>query len=255
MKRLPSGGYLQGAEGNSAQGFWLSTTEVTHAQYANFVVADHQWRQIEAFFDQKFALAEDGQVLKGAPPWVPHTNRQELSTAETWPQLEIDFEAERVSRYRMRRRFAQWPVSGVTRSDALSFCAWLSKEAGVTVRLPTLDEWRQATGVADPLRIYPWGDLFDAAFVAGHRTGNQTPYPVASVDADRGPYGHRDLGGSMREWVRGGEEHLVGGYDAVVVGGGWTDSLDSQFRSLAVEAVPSTTTHEQIGFRLVVVGP
>ena len=60
---------------------------------------------------------------------------------------------------------------------------------------------------------------------------------------------------ALYEWVHGGEGKLVGAYDAVVAGGGWTDSLDHQFRNLAVEAVPSSTTHEQIGFRVVVVGP
>ena len=64
------------------------------------------------------------------------------------------------------------------------------------MRLPTLNEWRLATGITDSQRVYPWGDLFDAAFVAGYRGGNETA--EGQFNCCRGPYGHQDLAGSVR---------------------------------------------------------
>lgn len=52
------------------------------------------------------------------------------------------------------------PVARVDRGAAVAYCDWLSKETGVSYRLPTEAEWEKAARGADG-RLYPWGNQFD----------------------------------------------------------------------------------------------
>ncbi|MCA9526205.1 MAG: SUMF1/EgtB/PvdO family nonheme iron enzyme, partial [Myxococcales bacterium] len=49
-----------------------------------------------------------------------------------------------------------WPVIGICLDDARAFCAWYSERSGVTVRLPTEEEWEKAARGTDG-RLHPWG--------------------------------------------------------------------------------------------------
>ena len=54
------------------------------------------------------------------------------------------------------------PVVDVSWAAANAYCTWVSNESGLTVRLPTGDEWEKAARGTDN-RKYPWGNAFDPA--------------------------------------------------------------------------------------------
>ncbi|MBZ5622073.1 MAG: SUMF1/EgtB/PvdO family nonheme iron enzyme [Acidobacteriia bacterium] len=86
------------------------------------------------------------------------------------------------------------PVVGVTRYEALAYCAWAA------VRLPTEEEWERAARGRGGRR-YPWGnedpDPLRANFE--RRVGHVTP--VGLYVAGATPEGIHDLAGNMWEWV------------------------------------------------------
>lgn len=86
--------------------------------------------------------------------------------------------------------------------DARAYCRWLSGRIGAKVRLPTEAEWEKAARGTDG-RVFPWGDRFDATFchMRDSRPFPQQPEPIGSFPKDISPYGVRDMGGGMREWV------------------------------------------------------
>ena len=88
---------------------------------------------------------------------------------------------------------AAMPVTAVTWEDARSFCEWSGK------RLPTAEEWQLAAG-ADK-RTYPWGDEFSSNYAYCAVPLGRMPMPVGSYKNDRSPYGVKDMGGNVSEWV------------------------------------------------------
>ena len=246
--------YVSAPDGG--KGFWLGTYEITHAQYGQFVQDTAQWRQVVKHFRTiiDVAINGNGRIPASAAtfPFVPFSRRTSLESGVNWPQVEHDWANEQIGNYVIPAAINNWPVSGITRQDAELFCQWLSKQTGHTIRLPRRDEWQWAAQGGDTQRIYPWGDTYDPLFVAGQRAGVDTPYAVGDVVIDRGPFGHQDLGGSVREWLADGIGIVGVTYDGAVAGGGWTDAQPERFRSQAIEAVPATTVHEQIGFRILV---
>lgn len=253
--RLPSGdaidlAWLPSEDGQG--GAWLSRTEITHAQYAEFI------RDPAHLAALRRAL--DGMIERGGMsdfPLLPRVSRAGLIKGRNWPKEDVLVDGERAQLrgYHLPEHCASWPVSGITRADAEAFCSWLGKHNKCQVRLPTLPEWQRAAHAGEAGRIHPWGELYDPSFTDGHVAGRQEPAAVASIGADVGPYGHRDLAGSVREWVNGGEGDRLGSYDALVAGGSWTDALPQQFAARATEAIPASAAMEQIGFRILTEAP
>jgi formylglycine-generating enzyme required for sulfatase activity len=94
------------------------------------------------------------------------------------------------------------PVVGVSWLEAKEFCRWLSKMSGQKMELPTETQWERAARGADG-RNYPWGDEEPDGTRAHHgKSLDDAPIPVGSLPAGRGPYGHLDLAGNVREWCR-----------------------------------------------------
>lgn len=50
------------------------------------------------------------------------------------------------------------PVTSVNWHDAVEYCAWLSRQWGAPVRLPTEAEWEFAARGGLEQRLFPWGD-------------------------------------------------------------------------------------------------
>ncbi|MGE0431458.1 MAG: bifunctional serine/threonine-protein kinase/formylglycine-generating enzyme family protein [Planctomycetota bacterium] len=100
------------------------------------------------------------------------------------------------------------PVVGITAARAELFAAWLTAKQtdGSVVRLPTASEWRALACATDAQR-YVWGSQPESRF------GWFTPQLLAQYSAeananlmmDASPIGVRNLGGSLREWVRDGD--------------------------------------------------
>jgi formylglycine-generating enzyme required for sulfatase activity len=101
------------------------------------------------------------------------------------------------------RRYNQpeQPVLGVSWLEARAFCRWLSKESGRRIVLPTEAQW-EFSARGEEGRRYPWGeekpDERRAHF--GKSLKRDAPLTVGRQPAGRGPYGHLDLAGNVREW-------------------------------------------------------
>ena len=91
------------------------------------------------------------------------------------------------------------PMNCVSWHGANGYCRWLGK------RLPTEAQWefaaRGTTG-----RKYPWGNQRPSCRLTvmddgGDGCGKDRTWPVGSKRRDRSPFGVRDMGGNVREWV------------------------------------------------------
>jgi len=134
------------------------------------------------------------------------------------------------------------PVVCVTKSDALAYTKWLSKQTGFTYRLPTQEEWEIASR-GGKATDYWWGNEFK---VGGANTGwggtywsNKSTSPVRSFTPN--PLGLYDMIGNVWEWTNS--------VQGITRGGSWcfsplTATAHSQFY-----VAPSTAAN-YIGFRV-----
>lgn len=205
FRLIPAGGFLMGTDDVSPFGdfaaceqpqhfvrltrsFWMSECEVTVGQFRRFVAETGYRTEAE----------QSGQGVVSL----------DLLTGEV---------AQRSERIWSSPGFAQTdahPVVGVSRLDALKFCAWLSQSDGETYRLPTEAEWEYAcragtkTAFASGDTFSPHlgnvGDMalrkvFSAATDTEHWS-DQFPFtaPVGSFQPNR--FGLFDMHGNVGEW-------------------------------------------------------
>ncbi|SPE39553.1 conserved hypothetical protein [Candidatus Sulfopaludibacter sp. SbA3] len=93
---------------------------------------------------------------------------------------------------------AELPVTSVSWFDASEFCAWLSRQWGCEVRLPTEAEWEFAARGGLEQKLYPWGDrpVTDRPRYAERwREGSE---PVAQSEPNG--YGLFDMCENVHEW-------------------------------------------------------
>lgn len=98
--------------------FYIDKTEVTNAQYAEFV-------QTTGY------QAPSSEEEQNWTPWVgdkPPAGQE------------------------------QWPVSNVSAAEAKAYAKWLSNRDGVKYRLPTEEEWEYVARDGSSAKLYPWGD-------------------------------------------------------------------------------------------------
>ena len=96
------------------------------------------------------------------------------------------------------------PVVGITREAAEAYCAWLGKQKGWTVRLPSVEEWEKAARGVDG-RIYVWGNGLDIRFsMTKNNTDAKAEYsftapPGSFGTTDVSVYNVLDMAGNVRE--------------------------------------------------------
>jgi len=134
------------------------------------------------------------------------------------------------------------PVVGITWFEARAYCAWLSELTGKKFRLPTEVEWEAAArGLPSPLqgeglgvRVYPWGDDWDAEKANSIEGRVLKPSPVGAYSAAGavGPFGAQDQAGNVWDWTSSlylpypydpeKSEQEESGAERVVRGGSWS---------------------------------
>ncbi|MFD0559739.1 formylglycine-generating enzyme family protein [Stackebrandtia endophytica] len=134
------------------------------------------------------------------------------------------------------------PVWGVSASDAEAYCRWLSNLTDSTFRLPQEAEWEYAAGGRD-LRLYPWGDDFDASRCNCVESGVGRTTPVDAHPDGVSAMGCFDMGGNVAEYCADifrvpGSPTASGGIDADgalsrVIRGGWFSSAREETRCAA----------------------
>ena len=153
-----------------------------------------------------------------------------------------------------------WPAVGLSWEGAQAYARWLSARTAQSWRLPYEIEWERAARGADG-RLYPWGDVAEAAFAhlrADGRTPGR-PVPVHQFPDDVSPFGVRGLAGNVRDWcadVHVAPQAVEGRTPSstlgrrVVRGGSFRLPLESA-RTTSRGALPATQGYVDVGFRLV----
>jgi len=95
------------------------------------------------------------------------------------------------------------PVINVSWHDAQAYAKWLTKQTGVTYRLPSESEWEWAAGAGNGT-IYSWGntfkpDLSNCKTCSSHGEATQT-VPTRTFPANK--FGFHDMEGNVWEWVQ-----------------------------------------------------
>lgn len=232
--------YVPPMQGRKA--FLLAEREVLSHEYDRFLRDPTIWKRAVASWKEYYSnVGMDPAAFRLIPRQITTTYWQAIETEDhtltslTMPKAEADM-----------------PVAGVSRDDALDFCAWLSKQHGLKVRLPSRAEWQSAADGGDARRAFPWGEVFDYGFTAGiwAPDGSKRDGPIApgSAAGDLGPFGHRDLAGNLREWV----SDTGSAHGAEIVGGSWSTANQDGFRVTQSESVQPFVTNPTIGFRILV---
>ena len=146
--------------------FWIDRTEVTNAQYVQF---------LNALGGHKGTCGGHDCVETKVEDQDSHVLRQE-------------------GRYVIESGFEDQPVIEVTWYGAQAYCEW----AGV--RLPTEAEWEKAARGVDG-RLYPWGNDAPDCGKAQYADCSGMTVPVGSKPAGASPYGVLDMAGNVWEWV------------------------------------------------------
>jgi serine/threonine-protein kinase len=191
FKHIPAGTFSSGAKDKlftriaeiALPDFFITQHPVTCQEYLTFI--NHL-----AEMQPKEALSRLPR-LNGQSKSLWHWD-QDSKTAE----LGVDWRAE-------------MPVVGISLDDAQRYAAWLSERDQRSYRLPTESEWEKAARGPEG-RIFPWGDLWDARFVASAESWDYyLPPEVGMMSADQSVYGVKDLAGGVREWTTSVDQKYV----------------------------------------------
>ena len=222
--------------------FWIDRTEVTNAQFADFVDKTGHVTTAERDGNGYIYNGSDWDPVEGANWQHPQGPGSDLTGKENHPVVQVAWE------------------------DAQAYCTWVGG------RLPTEAEWEEAAGwnpVAGNLRTFPWGDDLPDDERLNFNDDLGSPRDVGRYAVGNSFYGAADMAGNVWEWVAdwydenyyldspqdfpaGNPTGPGTGDRKVVRGGGWfTQSngvhvTNRQFFRIVV------THNDQTGFRCVV---
>ena len=238
-----------------AKGFAIGRTEITVAQFREFVRAS--------------GYVPDSDKLGGASVYDETTGRMQMVANADWQDD-----------YAGKRAHDNDPVVNVSWNDAHAYAQWLAQRTGKKYRLPSEAEFEYAErgGTTTP---YWWGSGTPSTPVENltgsgdrspsHRSwsnafrdyddGYWGPAPVMSFAAN--PFGIYDIDGNVSEWVadcwhdnyirapHDGSAWVNPGCDERVIRGGSWGSAPEQDRSAFRQAAPATARSGRVGFRVV----
>jgi len=153
--------------------FWLDKTEVTNAQFTQFVTETGYLTSAERTDDFSYVINPSSNSFQSRPDatWQnPHRFGYGISGREEYPVTQISWE------------------------DADAYCRWAGR------RLPSEAEWEKAARGIDG-RFFPWGDELPNSQLLNYNFNLSGPTVVGSYPAGASPYGALDMAGNIREWV------------------------------------------------------
>jgi formylglycine-generating enzyme required for sulfatase activity len=231
----------------SVEGFWISTTEVTNAQFAEFVEATGYRTEAE----------RDPPQLAGAPPemLVPGSAVFRIPTPDNpnwWQWVPgADWRHPNGPGSSIAGR-SNNPVVQVTYNDALAYARW----AGAS--LPTEEQWEfaaRAGGAALPEPLdadgKPQANYYQGAFPARDigSDGYTSRAPVGCFAANA--YGLHDMIGNVWEWTT--SQPAAGQPANVIKGGSFLCAANycARYRAAARQFQERDLGTDHIGFRVV----
>jgi formylglycine-generating enzyme required for sulfatase activity len=193
---VPAGTFSNGGDGSELIGavlspFYLDKYEVTAARFQRFLDSYDTWKQTGL---------RDGA---GKHPRIADSGWRE-SWSAIIPSASTELSAEVENCYSIPgstlMRADDQPVNCLSWYEAFAFCIWDG------ARLPTEAEWQYAAGGSGWSRTYPWGNepepSDDRAVFACTDNPALCKLPgVGSRPKGAAPWGHRDMAGSVSEWV------------------------------------------------------
>lgn len=245
--RIPAGDFLMGSDTGAPDEkpthkvavaeFLIGVHEVTQAEYARFVAATRH----------RLPGSQPVPSIVGPDRLVSF---REIAATYAWENGKPPAGKD------------NHPVVLVGYDDAEAYCAWLGKETGQAVRLPTEAEWEKAARGGLSAARFPWGN--EAL------EGRSNYLPDVKLKSSRGTeavgkyapnkFGLFDMAGNAWEWVSDPYKPYPGGVfpegspsdDRIVRGGAWLDdNPDLLTVSHRHEAPPDTYSYS-IGFRIAV---
>jgi formylglycine-generating enzyme required for sulfatase activity len=202
-------------------GFWMDKSEVTNAQFRQFVDDTSYLTVAEKAPD----LVE---LMKHAPPGTPRPSQENLvpgSLVFVPPASKVPLDD--ISQWWKWVPGANWhhpagpksdlqgldshPVVHIAYRDALAYCNWRSKKEGGGFRLPTEAEWEFAARGGLDRKTFAWGDEFrpGGKWMANtwqgefpHRNSGSDGFAGAAPVASFPPngFGLFDMAGNVWEW-------------------------------------------------------
>jgi formylglycine-generating enzyme required for sulfatase activity len=154
------------------ESYWIDRTEVTNAQFAQFVA--------------QTGYVTTAEQMRKSYVLDPRTGEFRYLDGADWrhprgPASDI-------------RGRDQYPVTQISWDDAVAYCAWAGR------RLPTEAEWEKAARGTDG-RLFPWGNELPDERLLNFNVNIGDVVPVGSYPEGASPYGALDMAGSLWEWV------------------------------------------------------
>jgi formylglycine-generating enzyme required for sulfatase activity len=144
---------------------------------------------------------------------------------------------------------SEYPRVNVSWYEAMAFCAWLSHQTGLPIRLPTEAEWQRAAQGDDEM-LYPWGDDFDPQRCNARESKLRRLMPVAHYVDGISPFGIYDMAGNAWEWCLDTQDDEHGQIRRAVRGGSFISSCERLQTTFSYYLNPSSR-FDTIGFRIV----
>lgn len=234
MVWIPGGSFMMGATDDMARqdelpkhqvavnGFWMDITEVTNAQYAEFVNAtgyvttaeqSPDWEEMKKQLPPDTPKPHDSLLTAGSMVFNPPNHAVRLDNYFQWWRWEknINWRHPEGLGSTIEGRETH-PVVHVSWFDVQAYCRWAGK------RLPTEAEWEWAARGGMENKIYPWGNepidsgmakcnSWDGNFpnLNTEKDGFYATSPVKSYSTNG--FGLYDMAGNVWEWCEDWYHH------------------------------------------------